>query len=64
VHIKSRFILNGVCARWRGWIDQDRLDGVGCIEFDEEAARVKTPIVLLLLLLLLFHHFVFFSISG
>jgi len=41
VHIKSRFILNGVCARWRGWIDQDRLDGVGCIEFDEEAARIE-----------------------
>lgn len=41
VHIKSRFILNGVCAKWRGWIDMDRLDGVGCVEFDEEAARVS-----------------------
>lgn len=41
MHIKSRFILNGVCTRWRGWIDLDRLDGVGCVEFDEEAARVS-----------------------
>ncbi|KAI9562356.1 hypothetical protein GHT06_013321 [Daphnia sinensis] len=41
VHIKSRFILNGVCAKWRGWIDLDRLDGVGCVEFDEEAARIE-----------------------
>ena len=41
VHIKSRLILNGVCAKWRGWIDMDRLDGVGCVEFDEEAARVR-----------------------
>lgn len=41
VHIRSRLILNGVCAKWRGWIDMDRLDGVGCVEFDEEAARVS-----------------------
>ena len=41
MHIKSRFILNGVCAKWRGWVDLDRLDGVGCVEFDEEAARVR-----------------------
>ena len=41
VHIKSRFILNGVCVRWRGWLDQDRLDGVGCVEFDEEAGRIE-----------------------
>ncbi|XP_030757485.1 protein big brother [Sitophilus oryzae] len=38
VNIKSSFIMNGVCVRWRGWIDLDRLDGVGCLEFDEEAA--------------------------
>jgi len=41
VHIKARFILNGVCVRWRGWLDQDRLDGVGCVEFDEEAGRIE-----------------------
>ena len=41
IHIKSRFILNGVCVRWHGWVDQERLDGVGCIEYDEEAGRVS-----------------------
>ncbi|KAK2703030.1 protein big brother-like [Artemia franciscana] len=41
VHFRSRFILNGVCVRWRGWIDQDRLDGVGCLEFDEDSAKVE-----------------------
>lgn len=32
--------MNGVCVRWRGWIDLERLDGVGCLEFDEERAMV------------------------
>lgn len=30
--------MNGVCVRWRGWIDLDRLDGIGCLEYDEEHA--------------------------
>ena len=34
-------ILNGVCIRWRGWLDLERLDGVGCLEFDEENAMVE-----------------------
>jgi len=41
VHLKSRFILNGVCVSWRGWIDLRRLDGVGRIEFDSESAEVS-----------------------
>ncbi|XP_045480955.1 protein big brother-like [Harmonia axyridis] len=36
VHIKSSLIMNGVCVRWRGWIDLERLDGIGCLEYDEE----------------------------
>lgn len=40
--MKSRFIMNGVCVCWRGWIDLERLDGVGCLEFDEERATVST----------------------
>ena len=39
VHIKSQFIMNGVCVRWKGSIDLDRLEGVGCLEYDEEMAR-------------------------
>jgi len=35
VHILSSFILNGVCVRWRGWLDLERLDGTGSLELDE-----------------------------
>ncbi|XP_063229683.1 protein big brother-like isoform X2 [Bacillus rossius redtenbacheri] len=41
VHIRSHFIMNGVCVRWRGWIDLERLDGVGCLEYDEERAQME-----------------------
>ncbi|KOX79878.1 Protein big brother [Melipona quadrifasciata] len=36
VHLRSRLIMNGVCVMWRGWIDLERLDGVGCLEYDEK----------------------------
>uniref|UniRef100_A0A4W3HF58 Core-binding factor subunit beta n=1 Tax=Callorhinchus milii TaxID=7868 RepID=A0A4W3HF58_CALMI len=32
-------ILNGVCVIWKGWIDLQRLDGMGFLEFDEERAQ-------------------------
>ena len=35
MHIQSSFILNGVCVRWRGWLDLERLDGAGTLELDE-----------------------------
>ena len=31
-------IMNGVCVMWRGWIDLKRLDGIGCLEYDEVRA--------------------------
>uniref|UniRef100_A0A8I3WX64 Core-binding factor subunit beta n=1 Tax=Callithrix jacchus TaxID=9483 RepID=A0A8I3WX64_CALJA len=31
-------ILNGVCVTSKGWIDLQRRDGMGCLEFDEERA--------------------------
>jgi len=34
--------MNGVCVRWKGWLDLERLDGVGCLEYDEEAGQVNT----------------------
>lgn len=39
VFIKSRFIMNGVCVVWKGWIDLQRLDGAGYLEFDEDKAK-------------------------
>ena len=32
--------MNGVCVQWKGWVDLQRLDGTGCLEFDEERAKV------------------------
>lgn len=37
--------MNGVCVRWRGWIDVERLDGVGCLEYDEERAAREDAIL-------------------
>lgn len=37
--------MNGVCVRWRGYIDLERLDGVGAIEFDEEMAMREDAIL-------------------
>jgi len=28
-------------VQWRGWLDLERLDGVGCLEFDEESALLE-----------------------
>lgn len=33
--------MNGVCVRFRGWVDLDRLDGVGCVEYDEERGSIE-----------------------
>ncbi|KAL0622149.1 Protein GVQW1 [Plecturocebus cupreus] len=40
VYLKAPMILNGVCVIWKGWIDLQRLDGMGCLEFDEERAQM------------------------
>ncbi|GBO02202.1 Protein big brother [Araneus ventricosus] len=37
--------MNGVCVRWRGWLDIERLDGVGCLEYDEERAQIEDAIL-------------------
>ncbi len=38
-------IMNGVCVRWRGWLDLERLDGVGCLEYDEERGQLEDAIL-------------------
>ncbi|CAH0557591.1 unnamed protein product [Brassicogethes aeneus] len=45
VHLKASFIMNGVCVRWRGYIDLERLDGVGCVEFNEEKAAQEDALL-------------------
>ncbi|XP_030622346.1 core-binding factor subunit beta isoform X2 [Chanos chanos] len=39
VYLKAPMILNGVCVIWRGWIDLQRLDGMGFLEYDDERAQ-------------------------
>ncbi|XP_066541620.1 core-binding factor subunit beta isoform X4 [Hoplias malabaricus] len=39
VYLKAPMILNGVCVIWKGWIDLQRLDGMGCLEYDDERAQ-------------------------
>ncbi|CAL1539382.1 unnamed protein product [Lymnaea stagnalis] len=45
VHLKSQFILNGVCVMFRGWVDLNSVRGIGCLEFDEERALVEDAIL-------------------
>ncbi|XP_050395763.1 core-binding factor subunit beta isoform X1 [Patella vulgata] len=45
VHLKSQFIMNGVCVMWRGWIDLNRLDGIGSLEYDAERAEVEQTLL-------------------
>jgi hypothetical protein len=45
VHLKSHFILNGVCVTWKGWLDLRRLDGVGRFEYDAERAQIEDALL-------------------
>ncbi|XP_031625485.1 protein big brother [Contarinia nasturtii] len=45
VHIKSHMIMNGVCVRFRGNVDLERLDGIGCLEYDERRAAQEDAIL-------------------
>ncbi|KXJ25256.1 Core-binding factor subunit beta [Exaiptasia diaphana] len=45
VHVKSNFILNGVCVIFKGWIDLQRLDGIGFVDFDEERAKKEDKVM-------------------
>ncbi|RDD47137.1 Core-binding factor subunit beta [Trichoplax sp. H2] len=41
IYLTSSFIMNGVCVKWKGWLDVQRLEGLGCLEFNEEMAKVE-----------------------
>lgn len=40
VHLKSNFIMNGVCVRWLGWMDLEQLTGKARLIYDEDTAKV------------------------
>lgn len=37
--------MNGVCVFFKGWFDLHRLDGIGCLEFDEATAQVEDKLM-------------------
>jgi hypothetical protein len=41
VHLDTPVIVNGVSVRWKGFINLEKLDGVGGFRFDEDAARIE-----------------------
>uniref|UniRef100_A0A1I8IJ77 LPS export ABC transporter periplasmic protein LptC n=1 Tax=Macrostomum lignano TaxID=282301 RepID=A0A1I8IJ77_9PLAT len=41
IRLKSRFILNGVCVQWQGYMDSNSLSGRGRIVFDADRAEVR-----------------------
>lgn len=45
VYIDSPIILNGVCLRWKGYINLEKLDGVGGMKFDEDSSRIEDAIM-------------------
>lgn len=45
VYLKAPMILNGVCVIWKGWIDLQRLDGMGYLEYDDERAQVSSVLL-------------------
>ncbi|XP_040564425.1 core-binding factor subunit beta [Lepeophtheirus salmonis] len=41
VHFDVPFIVNGVCVRWKGVLNMEKLDGVGALRFDDDSARIE-----------------------
>lgn len=37
--------MNGVCVHFRGWLDLERLDGVGSLEYDERRGAEEDAIL-------------------
>ena len=37
--------MNGVCVFFKGWFDLHRLDGIGCLEFDEATAQIEDTLM-------------------
>ena len=41
VHLKSNFLMNGVCVTFKGIMDLQRLDGTAYLEHDQVQAKVS-----------------------
>ncbi|XP_065676558.1 protein big brother isoform X4 [Hydra vulgaris] len=45
VHLKSCFVMNGVSVIFRGYIDLQKLDGTGYLEYDDYNAKIEDTIL-------------------
>jgi len=45
VHLKSNFIMNGVCVSFKGVMDLQRLDGTGYLEHDAVQGKIEEKIL-------------------
>ena len=41
VYLDAPLIVNGLSVRWKGYINMEKLDGVGGFRFDDDSARVR-----------------------
>jgi len=37
--------MNGVCTQWKGWINLEKLEGAGALEYDEERGAIEEKIL-------------------
>lgn len=45
VHLSSRFIMNGVCVKWIGWVDLETLTGKAKLVFDDQNAKIEDEVM-------------------
>ena len=38
--MQCKFIMNGVCVKWIGWMDVETLNGKARLIYDEDQAKV------------------------
>jgi len=43
-HLKSNFLMNGVCVTFKGVIDLQRLDGTACLEYDAVQGKAEDKV--------------------
>ncbi len=41
MYLDAPLIVNGLSVRWKGYINMEKLDGVGGFRFDDDSARVR-----------------------
>jgi len=37
--------MNGVCVSCKGWLDLERLEGIACLEYDQERGTIEEALL-------------------